>query len=119
MERCTTCLYQGKEIQMFDYSGLRDAELLNTVQAATQIMLNGAPGELLVLADFRKTYINDEVIGYLTGAESRAASKNARKIAVLGVTGLKKLFFNAYNAATFATAKAFDTLDEAKAYLVA
>lgn len=119
MDRCTTVTYQGQDIQIFNYEGLRGTELLETVRAATQIMLNGAPDTLLVLANFTNTYIDDQVIGYLTNAESRAASKNTKKIAVVGVTGLKKLFFNTYNAVTFTQAKAFDTVEEAKDYLAA
>jgi hypothetical protein len=119
MERCTTLTYRGKEILLFDYKGLHGQELLATIQTATQIMLKGEPGELLILADFSDTYLDDRVIGYLTNSESRAASRNARKIAVVGVTGLKKIFFNMYNAVTLTKAKACDSVEAAKEYLMA
>ncbi len=118
MERCTILTYHGNAIQLFNYEGLHGTELLETVRAATQIMLNGAPNELLVLADFSNTYLDEQVIGYLTSSESRSASKNAKKIAVVGVTGLKKIFFNMYNAVTFTQAKACDSIESAKDYLI-
>ena len=89
MERCRTLTYQGKNILMFDYEGLRGIELLETVRTATQMMLKSASGELLILANFTNTYIDDKIIVYLTNAESRKASKNAKKIAAVGVTGIK------------------------------
>jgi hypothetical protein len=119
MERCTTLIYRGKTIHLFNYEGLRGADLLETVRAATQIMLKAEAGRLLVLTNFTNTYLDDQIMGYLTGAESRAASHHAHKIAVVGVTGLKKLFFNMYNAVTVTQAKAFDTVGAAKDYLVA
>ena len=118
MERCKTITYQGKDIYVFDYEGLRGTELLNTVKAATQVMLKAAPGQLLVLANFTDTYVDEHIVGYLTSEESRTASKNAQKIAAVGITGLKKLFFNMYNAVSRTQAKACDTMEAAKEYLV-
>ena len=103
---------------MFDYEGLRGNELLTTVKTATQLMLDANPDELLVLANFTNTYINDEIISYLTSSESKAASRNAKKIAAIGITGIKKLFFNMYNAISRTQAKAFNTIESAKDYLV-
>ena len=118
MERCRNILHKSKTILLFDYEGLRGEELLLTIKKATQRMLDAQPGELLVLANFTNTYLNDEIIGYLTSSESKTASKNAKKLAVVGVTGLKKLFFNIYNSISSTQAKACATIEAAKDYLV-
>ena len=81
-------------------------------------MLDAKPDELLVLANFTNTYVNDEIIRYLTSSESKAASKNAKKIAAVGIIGIKKLYFNMYNAISRTPAKACDTIEAAKDYLV-
>jgi hypothetical protein len=118
MSRCTTIIHEGKEILHFNYVGLRGEELLNTIKTATRIMLEASGSELLVLADFTDTYVDNEIMGYLQGEESKRASQNAKKIAAVGITGLKKLFMNMYNIATRANARAFNTVEAAKRYLV-
>ena len=67
---------------------------------------------------FTNTYINDEIIRYLTNSESKAVSKNAKKIATVGIIGIKRVFFNLYNAISRTPAKTFDTIEAAKDYLV-
>ena len=118
MERCRNIVHHDKTILLLDYEGLRGEELLNTIKTATQHMLDAQPGKLLVLANFTNTYLNDEIMGYLTGTESKTASKNAKKLAVVGMTGIKKLFLNVYNSISTTQAKTCTTIEAAKDYLV-
>lgn len=119
MERIYTLNYQGKAILFCNYEGLRGNELLATLKTATQQTLAAQNEELLILANFTDTYTNKEVMDYLTGPESKAATRNTKKIAVVGITGLKKMFFNVYNTVSQTKAYAFETLEAAKDYLVA
>jgi hypothetical protein len=81
-------------------------------------MLASPRNDFLTLSDFRNTYADDESLAYLRSDEMKAVSKKSTKKAILGITGLKKMFFNIYNTFTGAEAKAFDDEEAAKEYLI-
>jgi hypothetical protein len=113
-----TITYKGHEIIFFDYSGLRGKELLEQLQVNTRLVLDAPHNNLLTLSDFRNTYADEELVAYLKCEESKAAAQKTRKKAVLGITGLKKMFLNMYNTFTGVGARAFDNEDAAKEYLI-
>ncbi len=110
--------YKGQEILYFDYRDLREEQLLEQLQTNTRLMLNSPRDDFVTLSDFRNAYADEESLAYLKSDEIKAASKKSRKKAVLGITGLKKMFLNIYNAFTRAGARAFDDEDAAKEYLI-
>jgi len=110
--------YQGQEILFYDHSGLRGKDLLNSLKEANQIVLNAPHSRTLFLADFSNTYIDSEIMAYLSSDEEKAATKKIRKTAAVGVSGIKKIFLNTYNTITQSGARAFDDLESAKQYLV-
>jgi hypothetical protein len=118
MNRRETIVYKGQEIVCFDYKGLRGAELLEQIKANTQFVLNSPKFDLLTLSDFSGTYATDEIVAYLRDPESKAAAQKTKKKALIGITGLKKMFLNIYNTVTGAGAKVFDDIGSAKEYLV-
>ena len=118
MARCEYITYKGKRLLFANYTGLNGKELLTIIQEATRMMLADQSGELLFLGDFSNTHVDDEIMKFLQNEESKRAAKNAKKIAVTGIVGIKKIFYNLYNAVHGGKAHAFDTLDQAKEYLI-
>lgn len=111
--------YKGQEILYFDYRGLRGKDVAEQLQANTRAMLQLPRNDLLTLSDFRNTYGDAETVAYLKGDEIKAVSKKSRRKAILGITGIKKMFLNIYNTVTGAGARAFDDEEAAKEYLIA
>lgn len=118
MGECKFITYAGQEILFADHVGLREETLLHSLRRANQKAIEAPQDDLLLLADYSNTYVNDEIMVYLTGEESKQAAKKARKIAVIGVTGIKKIFLNTYNLVTGSGTRAFNDLESAKQYLV-
>lgn len=118
MNRQEKITYKGQEILYFNYIGLRDAALLDQLKANTKFVLEMPGDGLLTLSDFTNTYATDEFLQYAQTEESKAAAKKTRKKAMLGITGIKKIFLNTYNALSGNRAKAFDDMQAAKEYLV-
>ena len=109
--------YKGHTILFTDYKGLRGNEIVELLHTANVIILE-AEDSVLGLADFTGTYATDEIVAYLQCEETKQAAKKLRKNAVVGVTGIKRLFLNLYNKVTGGGAKPFDDLESAKEYLI-
>jgi hypothetical protein len=117
MAGCEWITYKGRTILFADYTGLRDHEIVKMMQTANR-MIGEADGSVLVLSDFSGTYATDEIVKYLQSEDSKQAAKKLKKNAVVGVTGIKKLFLNMYNMVTGGGAKPFDDLESAQEYLI-
>lgn len=92
--------------------------LLDSLKFATQMTIDDRNGHLLVLADFTNTYADNEIMGYLQSDEAKRAAKNVNKMAVVGITGLKKMFLQVYNTMTGSIARPCADLESAKQYLI-
>jgi hypothetical protein len=110
--------HKGQEILYFDYKGLRGKEVLEQLQANTRVILDSPETDFLTLSDFRNVYADEESMAYLQSEEVKAAARKTKKKAVLGITGLKKMFLNLYNTFTGIGTRAFDDEETAKEYLV-
>lgn len=118
MAGCEWITYQGQRILSIDHTGLRGDEILRNMQAANALILKEPDDSVLSLADFTGTYATDELVQYLQSDETKRAAQKVRKMAVVGITGLKKLFLNLYNSVTGSGAKPFDDIASAKHYLI-
>ena len=110
--------YKDKEILYFNHNGLRDKELLENIKRANKKIKEYTGKEALTLANFTNAITSNEVMDYLKSEETVAVNKKVNKAAVVGITGIKKIFLNVFNSFTDNKTKAFDTEEEAKEYLV-
>lgn len=110
--------HKSKQIYYFDHRGLSGQALIDSVKAANQKLLTSMQPQVLMLADFRDTYANSEMMAYMKSDETRKAAARVSKTAVLGVSGIKAVLLNAYNIVTGGGAKPFDDEVKAKDYLV-
>ncbi|HEX3046719.1 MAG TPA: hypothetical protein VHY08_18335 [Bacillota bacterium] len=109
--------HQGKKILYINYTGLSIPEQLDLIREATQILLDSASQENLTLTDVRGITVSSEFVDLAKemGAKSGPVTKKA---AILGVEGLKKVILYGVNKFSGNIRKPFDTIEEAKDWLV-
>lgn len=110
--------YNGKRIFLQDfskhfYNSIAVKTELNEVQ---KIVIAEPKNSVLVLSDFRDTYIGTDLLGAMNSA-SNATKAHVKKTAVLGVTGVKRKLADMLTALTGQPLKYFDDLDSAKRWL--
>jgi hypothetical protein len=113
--------YKGKEIYYVDYSNIKSNEEFMTVikQSNTfreKVRTEGKK-DLLMLVDISGSFVYGEVL-----AEIKKAGKITKEItskeAVVGISGGKKILLKIVQSFTNMSLHAFDSLDEAKDWLV-
>jgi len=114
--------YRGKRILYSDYSnfGLRDFEALKAEVDAVVTLLRQQPeGAALALTDVRRSVASPQAVALLKDA-AFVTTKHLHKQAVLGVTGMKKILFDAVIRVSGQPARGFGDLEEeeAKKWLV-
>ncbi len=108
----------GKKILYVDYRGISGAEAsLRQLREAIEIEKKSS-GNLLMLQNYEGTFANEEFVAEIKKLGPQVADKLAKN-AVVGITGIKKLFLSAYSRLSGETLRTFDTEEQAKAWLVA
>ncbi len=110
--------FKGKEIILIDHRGLKGTELLNNYKNAALAVKNYKGIETLIMADFTDATNTQEMMNYINSEESKEIMKKVKKTAVLGITGAKMLLVNIVNMVTNSKARAFDSEEQAKEWLV-
>ena len=110
--------YKGKKIISIDYSNLSGDEMIKYIDYNTEFYTNLDGTDLLTLVDFTDAF------GSKTNVEAlkKSGSKNKHKMkktAVLGITGVKKIFLNVINSLINLGAKSFKNEEDALEWLVA
>jgi 5S rRNA maturation endonuclease (ribonuclease M5) len=108
--------YKDTAVLVCDYKNLESAEIIALFQVANQKIIK-SDKRVRVLSDFSGCRVDKYVTSYLKNAESKIATENMKKSAVLGIAGLKKAALNFYNAATGGHAKAFTNARDALNWL--
>jgi hypothetical protein len=110
--------YKGKKILYDDYRNLQGDKFPVMVNAVLSLTLNSAEKGYLSLVDVRDSYANKETVDAFNNA-GKAVKDIVYKTAVLGITGVKKILLNVVNKFSNVGAKPFNTMEEAKEWLVA
>jgi hypothetical protein len=120
MPGCSIINYKNKEILYFDHRGLQGKELLKNIIDATKLLIEyqKTGKEAFTLANFTDTFATQEALDYLNSEEAKDAVKKCAKVTVVGITGIKKIFLQAYNNIMGNKAKLFNSEAEAKEYLI-
>jgi hypothetical protein len=113
--------YKGKEIIIVDYSNLRKEAYVEAIlkvrECFTEIINNGTHN-ILSLVNTTNSYVNNEALEEIKKL-SAYINPYIKKLAYVGITGMKKLFIRILNVFTKdIEQKLFDTMDEAKEWLV-
>jgi hypothetical protein len=110
--------HRGRQILFFDYRDQRtDQELIATLEAGSA-MMQSLPSPALLYNDFEGS-----VIGSAYMRRVKQVGRNNRRLigrsALIGISGLKTIFFNAFLRATGERqTRAFSSREEALAFLV-
>ena len=109
--------YQGKEILYNDYRNLHGSNFPAMIHAILKLNLELGKSDILGLIDVRGSYASKEVVNAFNLA-GKTLKPMSKKTAVLGITGLKKILLNVVNKFSNIGAKPFDSIEEAKEWLV-
>lgn len=117
MERVRFITVQGKRVLYIDFSGLGAEDAIAESEKAKRLIAQQPPGSLLTLTDISDSAFDSAV----TKTAKEYARHNApyvKAAAVVGAGGLRKALL--YVVATFSgrNLAPFDTLDQAKEWLV-
>jgi hypothetical protein len=109
--------YKGHEILLDDYTNVMPEQFAPLVQRITDLTFQSGKKDILLIVDVRGAFANKESVNAFS--ESGKKSKDLiKKTAVLGITGVKKIFLNIVNKFTGLNAKPLNTMEEAKEYLI-
>ncbi|HEX2207454.1 MAG TPA: STAS/SEC14 domain-containing protein [Longimicrobium sp.] len=119
MERTRFMEHQGRRILLLDYAGVRDPEeALRAIEHSKQVVAKEPPGSLLVMTVVRDARYNAAV---LQGMKELAAhnAPYVRASAVVGMSGLHRIAYQAVILFSKRNIKVFDQENEALDWLVA
>jgi len=109
--------YKGYEILLDDYTNVMPDQFAPLIRRITELTFQSGKKDILLIVDVTGAYANKEAVNAFS--ESGKKSKILiKKTAVLGITGVKKIFLNIVNKFTNLNAKPFNTMEEAKEYLI-
>ena len=113
--KCIT--YKGKEILLDDYSNIMPEQFPSLIERITNLTFQSGKKDILLIVDVTGAYANKEAVSAFSesGKKSKVLLK---KTAVVGITGVKKIFLNIVNKFTGLHAKALSTMEEAKEWLI-
>lgn len=109
--------YEGKDILHLDFSHCTTEEVLNTITKAKKVIATYPEQSLLTLTDVTDARFSDAVT-----QEMKAFTAHNRPYvragAVVGVTGLKRIIFQAVIAFSGRKLSTFDSVEKAKQWLI-
>ncbi len=108
--------HKGKEILYVDYTGMTTEEILKTMDEATAFALK-ENRPLLRLSNMTNIYAVKEVL-QKAQESGKVTNHLTIKRAAVGITGAKKVLLNAYNRVSGNSTKVFDSVEDAKDWLV-
>lgn len=112
----TIIIHKGKEILYVDYTGMKENEILEEMDKATAFALK-ENRPMLRLSNMTDVFAVPSVVDRAKESGKRTKHLTIKRAAV-GITGAKKVLFNAFNRFSGNNARAFDDVDEAKEWLV-
>ena len=120
MERYIIKNYKGKKIYISNYCNMKGQEYADLIYENTKksIEHSKAEGEsILIITNVKDTYITREILEAFKNV-AKDIKPYAKKSAVLGVEGIKKMFLNTVNMFSSLQTKAFDSEIEACEWLI-
>jgi hypothetical protein len=109
--------HKGKKILYIDYRNLPPQQMLDLIREATQIIVTSGSKENLSLTDVTGCSLNNEFIE-LAKECGKSSLLMTKKAAILGVYGARKIILNMINAVSPKPRKPFDTVEDAKDWLI-
>jgi hypothetical protein len=109
--------YKGQKILYVDYRGLSEADGIKNLEAQAELM-HTLQDPVFVLANYEGTFATSKFMNRLQILGKEVIERKTKKGALVGITGIKKVLLNAYNAFTGGNLKSFSNEESALDYLV-
>ena len=112
--------HKGKRVLYVDFRKLSAQEVLLLMKESDDMVL-ASPTKVLYLGNIEDAVVSREVMGQLKQYADKSVRKRFEKLAVVGVAGVKKVFFDAFVAMmdkSSVQVKSFKTEDDALKWLV-
>ncbi|MCD4814262.1 STAS/SEC14 domain-containing protein [bacterium] len=109
--------YNGKKIMDNDLSGLLPEKFINKMNKFENAVISQNDRNLLVLSDIENAQFSPASMIVLKKIAGTTAPY-IKKYAIVGVKGIKKILFKAVQVVSTTSLEAFDSLEEAKKWLV-
>lgn len=109
--------YKGTKILHIKYAELSPEAMCDQIKTATKTIVDTKSQENLVLTDMIDCFVNEEFVE-LAKQQGKISLPFCKKSAIVGISGIKKILLNGVNLLSPKPRVPFDTLDEAKEYLV-
>lgn len=117
----TTITHKGKTIYFNDWRGLKQTkDFVPKIEEGNQNTLDlieQGKTDILTLTDVTDSYVFGEALELLKKA-GKTAKAITRKSATVGLTSSKRILLNSLNRFADTNVKAFDTIEEARDWLV-
>ena len=117
MDRIKFIHHKGAEILLLDFSGCGVDEVHPLVEQAKTVIASRPHRSLLTLADVTNTRFDDSVNQRMKDFTLHN-KPYIRASAVVGVTGIKKIIFEAVRLFSQRNIQAFDAVEPAKEWLI-
>lgn len=117
-KRIYPIFHKGKKIYFSDWSNLKKAEeALPVMEETVSFIEKMGEYNLLEIIDATGSFSPPKVLNALKDAGKRTKKFNKRK-AIVGITGSKRIILAGVNRFIDGNIKGFDTIDEAKDWIV-
>ncbi|MEQ9377113.1 MAG: hypothetical protein RIG68_18120 [Imperialibacter sp.] len=107
--------HNGQKILYTKYSGLTEEQMIKALKEQFEIV-KASPGKVRNFGDFTNSTVSSDFMS-IAKSNGKELSYKIEKTALIGITGIKKILLNGYNAFTKNPAHPFDTEKEALAFL--
>lgn len=117
MGRTTEIQHAGKAIVHLDFAHFENPkQALAAIEEARLFIAQYPPASVRTLTDVTESHANEEVLAALKGL-TKANKPYVKAGAVVGLNPIKRILFKAVMAFSGRNLSAFETLDQAKAWL--
>jgi hypothetical protein len=121
MEHAQFINHKGKEIYYIDYSNLKlEEEFLAAIKSTNafreKVKASGKK-DLLMLVNVTNSYVYGQAFAEIKRS-GKLTQSITKRTAVVGITGAKKTFLDIVNVFTSLNVKSFESINEAKDWLV-
>lgn len=109
--------HKGKKILYINYGKLSLPEMIALVKKATAMLVASGSSQNLTLTDVRDAFVNNDFLA-VAKEQSKVTLPLTKKTAIVGVTGVKKILLSGLNTFASKPRVPFETVEEAKNWLV-
>ena len=109
--------HKGKKILYVEYGKLSLPEMVALVKKAAAMIVASGSSQNLILTNMTDAFANNEFLA-VAKEQSKLSLPLTKKNAIVGVTGVKKVLLSGINAFTSKPRVPFDTVEQAKDWLV-